>query len=508
MVVRKRVGQGAVYFFAFPGEAFEQWEDRGPFLAAALRGHERLAPFSQSELMEKGPEMLDEVAGAEVAPRSFMMVALGTFFVVAAVALGLARWRGRDEIAWAVIIPAGLLIGGVSYQTGMSYRQKVGTSLNEIAVVAAGSGSSTGLRHAMLGLHSEGDLNGELVAEHWGTVFAPARRAVQQEGKISALFFDVSPPMRQVQMHLTGGSFGRYQASSLVELGGEVIARFKPGPEGLSGTISNNTPIELRNCLCVVNSYPFVVGRLAPGESTRLNLTEGNFKAKQDFTTEAVLGSGSRTRKAIITHLFTLGRQQAFAPWAQRLFLLGWADRDFIAEHLEGTGEEGVSHRSIALVTVEAEVERPDAGTEVLIPRTFALAALRPGRRGIALPLSSAMKEQMPLASQLVLFLPEWAENLQIQQAELHLAATGRNLRVNLRGKDEATGDVSQLAEWENPDGRRDVSIPDPARFHDRTRNALTFRLIADPIAEVEAESASFQWTLSDASVTVRGIAQ
>jgi len=508
MVVRKRVGMGAVYFFAFPGVALNQWRGRGPLLAGILRAHERLKPFSQSELANKGPDMLDDVAGAQVAPPSFVFFSLGGFFILSAAALSLAHWRKRGELAWAVIIPVGVVIALLSYRVGVSYRKKVGLSLNEIAVLTTSSGSDRAFRSGVLGIHAERKLEGSLVAEDPNALFTLSTGRRGEGGEVSSEFIEIGPVMRLVNLRISAGAFPRYSVDSIVELEGSVVTDLQLGAEGVSGTITNNTPLELRHCMCAVNSYPYVVGDLAPGETVRRTFTDQNFKSKDDFTTEAVLGSRSRTRKLLTASLFKTGGEQAFAPWAERLFLLAWPTRDFIRERLETAAQQQVTRRSIALLCVEAPVKAAPAGSVVAIPRPFCTPALRPPHSPVTFGLSPFLTERMPPETDLILYMPRFASNVELTSAELEIAASALGTELILSGKDQAGGGLVEIARWRDLDDRKLVRIEDAGRFQNKALHALILHLKAVPaepgVAAMEAEG----WTLKDVSVGLKGVAR
>ncbi len=510
MVVRRRMGMGAIYFFAFPGSALDQWKQRGPLLARVLRSHERLKPFSQSGLADKGPEMLDDVAGAEVAPPSFVVITLGIFSIIVVLSLLVTRWRGRSEVAWAVIIPVGLVIAVIAYRVGVSYRKKVGLSLNEIAVLSTSSASSRAFKSAVLGIHTEKNLKGELVATCPNTLFTANTHGAREGGKVSREFLEVGPVLRLTNLRISGGDFPRYVVDSILDLGGSVVADLQLGEGGISGTITNNTPMELRNCLCAVNSYPYLVGDLSPGQSVRVRFSDDNVKSKADFTAEAVLGSRSRTRKLIITNLFKTDQEHVFAPWAQRLFMLGWADRGFACEELLGVRGKDVTRRSISVLCVEVLVRPATAGTAVHIPRAFCTAALRPVGSFGTFGLSSLVATAMPTRAELHFYLPEFASNVEVSEAELHISARAPGYTLVVRGRDQQAGGAIELARWENPAGRESILIEGARRFQHTAKRALVLELEVIPVERESAGPAKQPpgWSLREASVALRGIAR
>ena len=527
MVVRKRLGLGAIYFFAFPGSALDGWKERGTFLAQILRSHERSKPLSHTGLLTHGPQMLDEVAGAQVAPSSFVLATLGTFFGIAALTLALARVLRRTELAWAVIIPSGIAIAIVSHRVGMSYRKQVGLSINEIAVVSCASGSSHAFRSALLGIHTLQDRQGELVTGDRNTVLSSSSGMIKQTARISTDVFRASPAFRLSNLLVAAGQIVSYITDSPVELDGSVLAEFQLGPNGIVGTVTNQTSMNLKGCLLTVNAYPYVVGDIAPGERIEAELSEGNRRKRYDFTTEGLLGGRSQTRKAIVTNLFSPAQERAFVPWAHWLFLLAWPDRAFVSERLEMPGAGEVAVRSVAMLCVEPIIRQAAVGTEVLIPRSVCAVNIRYPKQKAVLAASIEDFKIGRDELEMVFLLPQYASNVRIVEAELHLSADAYGRDLIVRGRDVETGEVSDLETIPNLAGEKTIRIENAGRFQDRRSGLVVFSVLSLPNDQMRtggtggrasgvpgasnatrsAVGQQAEW-LSEPSVTLRGVAQ
>ena len=515
MVVKRRCGMGVVYFLAFPGSALEGWKEREVFLAHILRSYERLKPLTQTVLLREGPRILDEVAGAQVAPPTFVAATLGSFFLLSALALFWFRRQGRAELAWAVIIPAGLLMALVSYGVGVSYSRKVGLSLNEMAVVSCASGSTVALRNGLLGVHSVQELTGQLSADDEDALFASSFGTAGAGGQVTRETFDLGPPLRLTDLSVPPGAFPYFLVDSLADLGGGVTAELELGEDGLSGVVKNNSPLTLHHCLFAANAYPLTAGQgsLRPGQSMKAELSERTVRRPGDFTTEDLLGSRSQTRRALIENLFTPAEGRPFVPWARRLFFLGWPEGTFISENLltDSTGE--LRRRSISLLCVESVVRRAPAGRKVLIPRAFSIPMFRPSGSSVFLDLA-AETTGFPLQMDLNFYLPDFASNVRIEEAELHLAAKAYGYDLSVFGRHPATGELTELQALRNPDGEAVVPVPDAGRFQDVLHNALTFEIRATmnpqgrALMGEETLPSDVGWTLREAAVTLRGTAQ
>jgi hypothetical protein len=287
------------------------------------------------------------------------------------------------------------------------------------------------------------------------------------------------------------------------------MADMRLGAEGISGTITNNTPMQLERCLCAVNSYPYVIGNLAPGQSVSVVLSDANVKTKDDFTTESLLGTQSRTRKEIITNLFKAGEGLGIVPWAQRLFVLGWPDRNFIAEKFTGV-QRGVTRRSIALLCVEASVRPAAPGERVYLPRAFCTPALWPEGALTIVDLTSFVTERMPARTTLYLYLPEFASNVEVTEATLDISAAAYGCRLAVMGRNQTTGQEVKLAGWQNLDGRQLVVIPEAGRFQDRAGRALVLELRVSelPRPDRTTQADATTWSLRDVSVSLKGVAR
>jgi len=520
MVVSKQIGMGAIYFFAFPGEVLNEWKERGTFLAHVLRSKERLKPLAQTQLLNEGPKMLDEVAGAKVAPPSFVVTALGSFFIVAALSLLVFFILGRGELAWPVIVPVGVVVAIASYRVGVRYGEKVGLSMNEIAVLSVRSGGRTAFRSAVLGVHTMEELNGELVASDENSLFATSTGEVPEGGEITNEIFHTSPKFRLINLSIPARSFPRFLVNSLVQLDGTVVAEFKLGSDGLRGTVTNNTDMQIKGCLLACSSYPYVIGDLAPGASKQIHLSDENVKSKGDFTTKTVLGDASVTRQRIIENLFLPQREFSFTPWARRVFLLGWPDRGFISEDLVGAKGE-VQKRSSSLLCVEADVEAAAPGTAVLIPKAFTSVGIRRGGAGPMMMMppvtrTRKLEDELPTITsnllgptEIQVLLPPFASNVVVEEAKLELNAMAYGFELVVQGKDRKTGKMVDLGTYTGLTGKKALVIKAAGRFQDPSRGVLALVIDSAPIeGKVPAGTLAAGWNLKDVAVTIKGTAR
>jgi len=507
MVVKKRVGMGAVYFCAFPGSVLNRWQGRGMFLAWLLRGHGRGEPFADSQLLGSASGLLGEVAGTKVAPPSFVVATLGGFFVLALVSLVWTGIKGRGERAWAVIIPVGLVLALLSYGVGRHLGEPVGLSINELAVVAATSGSSTAARNGLLGVHSPTEFMGTLTAADEGALLAPGGGTTGRTSTASDVL-ETRPVLRVRNLRVPARGFPHFMVSSRVELGGTVSAEFQLGEKGLVGTVVNNTTVALKDCLLCVNSYPYLVGNVAPGESVQTTLSDQNVRGKGAFAPHAVVGQRDQMRSQIIADLFTVGPLRDPTPWSLSLLLCGWPERKFIPERLQGGEEQSVTERSVSLLCIEAVVRPAEPGTTVLIPRAFCPTDSPPG--GVALAAEMALRETGEW--ELSIRLPDFASNVVIEQAEVHMWVRVPEYELTISGRDQETGELVVLGRLRSPDGKRQVMVSDAKRFQDRRLNTLNLHIQARPVGE---ESVGGAWRrpegdtleIREVSATLRGTA-
>ena len=483
MVVKKRVGTGAVYFCAFPGSVLDQWEGRGMFLAWLLRGHGRGEPFADSQLLDSASGLLGEVAGTKVARPAFVVATLGGFFVLALVSLVWTGIKGRAERAWAVIIPVGLVLALVSYGVGRHYGEPVGLSINELAVVAAASGSSTAARNALLGVHSPTEFMGSLTAADEDALLAPGGGATDRTSTASDVL-ETRPALRVRDVRVPARGFPHFTVASRVDMVGAVSAEFQLGEKGLGGTIVNNTDMALKDCLLCVNSYPYLVKDLAPGQSVQMTLSDQNVRGRGAFAPQTVVGQRDRMRSQIIADLFSAGTMRGSTPWSVSLLLCGWPERKFIRESLTGGRQQSVTERSVSLLCIDAVVRPAEPGTTVLIPRAFCTTDSLLGE--VALAAETALRGSGEWA--LSILLPDFASNVVVEEAEVNLWARVPACELTVSGRDQESGGLVVLDRLRAPDGRIRVTVPDAKRFQDRSLNTLNLHIQARPIG---AESAS-----------------
>lgn len=516
MVVRKRIGMGNIYFFAYDGAVMEEWEQSGSLYAQIFRGSERLKPLAQTGLLEEGPELIDEVVGAEVAPRSFVVVTLGGFLVITALSLAVAHYFRRTELAWAVILPVGVVVGFISYRVGQSYRAEVGRSINEISVLRAGSGADTAFRSAILGVHAEGTLRGKLHAGSDQAFLTATSAKKENRGQITTDFIQVSPRYVARDLTIQPGSFPRYVVNAPVQMEGGIDVELQPGPTGLEGTITNGSSMDLRNCLMAFNSFPFIpqgLQRLKAGESVKFTLNQESVKPRGDFATEAMLGSASLTRKRIVRHLFSASRTQMHSPWTRRLVLLAWPDRDFIDEFLSNGADAEVIKRSSALLCVEARIIPPESGTEVVLPRAFSIPAIRPGRSNRIFPLSRYAGRSMAREVGLLFYLPSFASDVALKKGNLAMSVEAYGYELELHGIDQDTGEKVTLARMKNPSGVEKIEIPRAGRFQNFEQGTLVLGLKSrmetdDEGMSMKGEGRRSSWSLDSVTVRLEGQAR
>lgn len=516
MVVRRRVGMGSVYFFAFDGSVMEQWDQSGTLYARIFRGNERLKPLAQTGLLGKGPRMINDVVGAEVAPRSFVVASLGGFLLIAAVSLAVAHYYRRTELAWAVIIPVGMVIGFFSYRVGQSYRAEVGRSINEIAVLRTGSDVERAFRSAIIGVHSESTLEGELRAGSKQSFLTAASSGDQKRGQITTDFIQVLPRYAAKNLSIQPGSLPRYVVNAPVRIRDGIDVQFQLGPRGLEGTVHNRTSIDLEHGLLAFNSYPFVPAGLQSVESgtnTRCVLNEESARSRGDFATEALLGSASLTRKRIVRHLFTTPKVHMYSPWTRRLFLLAWPERDFIGEQLTGVGRESVTKRSSALFCVEARVTPPPSGQRVVIPRAFSIPAVQPARTNRVFRLSHQAGRSMARDAKLLFYMPRFASNVAVEKAALRMSVEAYGYDLNIQGVEQDGGKRVPLTTRESPSGRIKVDIPRAGRFQNMEQGILELAVKARRTRQPGSVSSAGQnrrmsWSCHSMSVRLEGRAR
>jgi hypothetical protein len=506
MVVRRRFGRGAVCFMAFPAEALRLWPDRHALLADLLLEPEPLRPFRETELAVTGVARLGDVAGAKVASPGYVVASLGGYFLAAALVLWLLRRKGRAELAWAVILPLGLLVAFVSYRVGLKYQGQIGLSVNEFGIATGMAGSSRVLHTGLIGIHSVQETSGLLRAEEAGTLLAGERGAGAEVFRAES--FVTEPRFELRDCVTTPGGMTTYGARTMMDLEGNLEADLQLGKDGVSGTIRNATGMDLEDVMVVVGHYPVVVGNLPNGQTRRVALSGGGggFGPRGDFSTSALLGSQERMRKAVVSSLHTPHGDIPSPSWLYRPHVLAWSLRPLSPVSFITTAGKPTA-RGQTLLCLEAPVRPAAPGTKVTIPATFIPVDIRFGRRGAFKPIDpdTELDPRVTLGA----FLPAFADNVSINRAVVQLSGSASGIGITLSGRDTKTGVLVRLKAGSFSGGRWEVEVKDAGRFFDTSLNALLLELQLEG-GQTEAGALALSqepWYLRDASVTIHGTA-
>ena len=506
MAVRRRLGRGAVCFMAFPAEALRLWPGRHALLADLLLEPGPLRPFRETELAVTGVDRLGEVAGAEIASPGYVVASLGGYFLAAALVLWLLRRRGRAELAWAVILPLGLLVAFVSYRVGLKYQGKIDLSVNEFGIATGMAGSSRVLHAALIGIHTVQETTGLLRAEDSGTLLAGERGAGAEVFRTET--FETEPRFELRDCVTTPGGMTTYGARTVMDLEGSLKADLQLGEDGVSGTIRNATGVLLEDVMVVAGRYPVVVGNLPDGQTRRVELANkgGGFDPRGDFATSAVLGSQERMRKAVVGSLRTPHGDNPSASWVYRPHVLAWIPRPFSPVSFITTAGKPVE-RGQTLLCLEAPVRPAAPGTKVTIPEAFIPVDMRFGPRSfVAVDPSVQLRPEVALGA----FLPGFAGNVSIGRAVVRLSGSASGANLTLSGLDAKTGKLVPLKTAPFSGDGWTADVKGAGRFFDTRLNALVLELqVEEGLAQDGAlDLDSKPWYLRDVSVTIHGTAQ
>jgi len=508
-VVRKRIGAGEVCFLAFPGSALGRWGGAAGLMADLLRHRSRPRPFDDTGLRISGPEVLGQVAGGRVAPPGFVLGTLGGYLVLVAFMLWWMRRKGRTELAWAVILPAGLLIAFISYRVGLGYQEKIGLSLNEFGMGFGAAGSRGALRTGLVGLHSPTEVKGVLTSGSADTLLSSGHDPAHSMNVFGIETFKTEPVLEVVGYSAEPGQMTLYRVESLVDLGGSVQADLQLGPDGVSGSITNGMTRGLEHAMVVVNGYPFALGDFAPNQGRKVELTEGHSGARNDFASAGVMGTQAQLLRGVVSALHIRYANRPQVPWIRNPHLVGWSGRPMVGERFRPEGEESVYIRSAGILLMELPVRPADAGTRVSVPRAFVpIGILNPLRGNFAaIDPSEALGRDIALG----LFLPEFAGNVSVERAQLSLSCRARGLEVALMGRDMRTRALVPIDSAVDPGQKWNVTVTDPGRFFDDRIKAVILQLRVRPKGEQNggagAREPEQMWHLLDASAVLEGTA-
>ena len=506
LIVRKRLGLGEIYFFAFSGPVLESYPETAEVMAEALLHRSYLKPFNVTALRLSAHEALGEIAGAKVAPPQFVIATLGLYVVIVALALGITRRMNRMELAWIVIIPASVGFAYVSHRAGSALREEMGLSANELSVSQCAAGATRARRYSLVGIHATDALQGVLKVSDPGTGLASGHGLAPARTQTGVQVFDCEPEFRLQDFGADAGSAMQYyRADSYVDLDGRLEARMQLGPGGVSAVIKNATSQDMTGVMVVASGYPFDVGDLPAGKERRLVLTHASGRERHDFASSNVLGSRERMRHRVIEGLYGRFSNRTNYSWVHKPHLLAWLERAAPALHLEPTSGPSPEYRTAALLLAEGAVMPAPAGTEVTIPRAFVPVGVRIMRKGpFARPENDVSPEQ---ERDVAFFLPEFAWNVKLQGATVRLSIAAPGHELDLIGRDKDSDKAIVLASVKDFSGEWTVDVKAPGRFAVPRLRALLLHVVAKTGDGRRPADGLPGWVLKDASATLRGTA-
>jgi hypothetical protein len=504
MVVRRPMGSGQVLFFAFEGVALDGEQRAHALWSDLLRSEETVVLARQNVLGSQGAQILNRLAGVQVVSPAFVLITLGGYLVVSAAALIGFRLRGRMELAWAVILPVGILLSGLSLRAGRRQRREVGDSLTSLTLVQLRAGEPAGREGGLMGLHFARTASVALQASGPDAMITSGVPGEDVGGQIRLEAVRPSEPCRIDRRQGKAGTMAVYRLDAALELAGPIraSARFTEG--GVALDVANESGLDLENCLLVSNQYGMALPDFEAGRPRTVPVGRGEVRKRGEFSARAVQRSLDQVRTGVVASLFGPQRALAPEPWLSRLWLVGWTGEGRLPVEMDFGGEGMPARRPQQMLAVEITPEVPPPGTRVRILPPFwrleagAARVLGLGRAGEPMSMSGSGDFTLAVHPHPAL------RRVKIDALELLLTVRAWAYQVSVEVRNARTGRWEEVLSVRRPDGTQSLQLENAERFYSARRGALELRLRIRPLIEREKtdkEQRALSWVLSDLSV-------
>ncbi len=510
LIVKAEHGLGSVFAVACHGKVIDSMAQRRQLFLDFVNSGTIFRPMTGSRFQDATPLHMDRVAGTEVPGRGTVFAIIGGFILISAVLLIITHIFGRGEWAWAVIICISFLLMGVAYRISSVYRQRVGLSLNEIAILYANSGQTDFTREALLGLHTPRSIRAEMIGADTFGAKLTADFIAAEEGRVIRRNVEIADQFSVTNLRLSEGDFPRFYAKSTHQMEAPINVVVNPTEVGMEAVIENESDISLQGGILVINGYPFTVGRLYGGKSKKIELNDRSAGARWEFTTQAILGPEAQTKKDILTDMFRPASHHHDLPWVNQLFFIAWTpdDMNFVQEEAVLSGIDELDIRSLSFVTVKAAIGRPRTGESVLIPAAFSLPALRVGTRTTARSLDSIDTTLAMPSAEIVFYLPQMARTIDLENGILQLKLDTGGQSMELKSSQD--DDAETLKILRGTEDRFNIKLDDLSDLYHPEDNTVRIQLSLNEDNE-SADAALRQqshWRVRNALLSVKGTAK
>jgi len=466
MIVRKSYGAGTILFCAFPG-TFVPAEQAGTFWGGILRERERVVFDRQTKLSEDEGKILSQLAGGKVVPPKFVALILGIFTLVSAVSLVLFKVIGRMELAWAVIIPSGLLLAYISFQEGRKHRKEVGYSLNAVSVISLESGQTRGLMSGFLGLHSLKESSLDVKASDSSTFITSGRSGEKIGGETIVDRIRVAGNYTLEGKKVIPGAVPTYWLNRYYESSSPVEVDLRFTDKGAKGEVRNKTDQDIKSSMIVSNYFSCRIGDIPAGSTKEFTITAGSVRPRSDFSSKDIERSMDRVFTDVITSLHKPLGPAGYLSWTGQVFLLGWLRGEDIPVEVSGAGGNSIEKRASSLMVLRVVPQPAESGEKVRILRPF--VSFSSTSKGV-FQLGSALGVfRLPGATELVFRAhPNPAvRNITADAISIGVKLDAWLYNVDVMLLNHKNGEYVRVRRFERPNGKYSVEVENASEYYD-----------------------------------------
>lgn len=507
MVVRKRYGSGTIYVCAFPGGLLNDWSGSRRFWAEILRPDERIVLTRDTGFATMSGDLLSRLAGAKVLPPSFVVVTLGIYVAITLASLIVFRLRGRMELAWAIILPAGIAIGVICLQTGSAYRKKVGDSVTALQLTQVRAGQTQGTSGGTFGVHVLETASTDVVARDPDVFLASALTSETVGGDLSVDTIVIGPLYRIANQTIKSGAMPTFRFDSLAGLKAPVACALAFGEGGCRLTITNQSGSDLESCLLISNQYAMRVGPVANGQTRTVALGPDDVQNQNNYTSKGVERSLDQVRTSVVSSIFGPGANAMISPWRDRIFVAGWQSGSDVPVVLSLEKTRKLERRPASLLVQVLTPDPPPAGTRLRIMRPFfclsssAVRFMQFGAAGQGVRMSGPSALDFTAAPHPAL------RHVRMRALDLRLTLSAWAYSVDLQVRNQKTGRYTTVLSMRRPEGVQTARVENAAEYYDPEKGTIAVRLNVERLAEEKTParpSAAVplsEWSIADFSL-------
>ncbi|MCF6284795.1 MAG: hypothetical protein L3K26_06370, partial [Candidatus Hydrogenedentes bacterium] len=214
-------------------------------------------PMNMGAVIQSASQNLPRIAGVRLFPVSSVIIYLLLYFFIAIVGNWLFwNWMKRREMAWVCLVFFSLAFTSYAMIFGTQGRART-TQLEQLEILEFAGNNDTALLHGVTGLLAKGSGRFNATLVHPNTLLSDAARSMaigvnQPRGLFGAqsqnAFHFIQGEAGRIEGLTVGASEMRFiQTEAPITLDGALEVDLTASNDGLRGTITNNTGMELVN---------------------------------------------------------------------------------------------------------------------------------------------------------------------------------------------------------------------------------------------------------------------